>query len=215
MSKNIKTISPDFSIERSHSGIVCGIDEVGRGPLAGPVLSACVHIPNINKDHDVWNVIKDSKKLTVKKREALFIQIRELTDYGIGMASHDEIDQINIHQATLLAMKRAFESMLKHSDIMPDVAIVDGKFTPDIRCETQAVIKGDTKSISIAAASILAKVTRDRIMSRLDGEHPYYGWSRNSGYGTAEHMNALNSYGASPYHRQSFAPVKKVIENKV
>lgn len=214
MSKISKIDKPSFTIENTNKGLVCGIDEVGRGPLAGPVLAACVHIPDTFKDNSIWDTVRDSKKLSVKKRETLFIQIRELSSYGIGMATHSEIDNINIHQATLLAMKRAYESMIKHSDIKVDMALIDGKFTPGLDCEMQAIIKGDTVSISIAAASILAKVTRDRIMNRLDNEHPFYGWSRNSGYGTAEHIAALQSHGASPYHRQTFAPVKRVLENK-
>ena len=189
---------------------LCGIDEVGRGPLCGPVVSACVHIPPETLDNPLWDSINDSKKISAIKREKLFEPLKELCFYGIAEASAQEIDQINIHHATLLAMKRAFEDMLDRNDIAPKTALIDGKFAPDLPCATQTVIKGDSASLSIAAASIIAKVTRDRLMSKLHEEYPHYGWDTNSGYGTKVHMEGLQSHGLTPFHRLSFAPCAKL-----
>ena len=181
---------------------ICGIDEVGRGPLAGPVMAACVVIPEEAKQLSFWELITDSKKLSAKKRESLFPFLIETCSYGIGTCSAQEIDTLNIHHATLLAMKRAYQEM----DAETDQALVDGKFCPDIPCHAEAVVKGDSKHLEIAAASIIAKVTRDRIMTELDEQFPHYGWARNAGYGTAEHLNAIREYGITEHHRQSFAP---------
>jgi ribonuclease HII len=182
---------------------VCGIDEVGRGPLAGSVVSACVYIPEENLDNPVWTEITDSKKISATKREKLFEPIKDLCFYGIAEATCKEIDQLNIHHATLLAMKRAYEAM--NSEI-PTLALIDGKFPPDLPCKTQTVIKGDGLSLSIGAASILAKVTRDREMKKLHENHPHYGWDTNAGYGTKTHMQGLETHGLTPFHRLSFAP---------
>ena len=192
---------------------LCGIDEVGRGPLCGPVVSACVHIPTENLDNPLWDSINDSKKISAIKREKLFEPLKELCFYGIAEASAQEIDQINIHHATLLAMKRAFHDMLDRNGIAPKTALIDGKFAPDLSCATQTVIKGDSTSLSIAAASIIAKVTRDRLMTKLHGEYPHYGWDTNSGYGTKAHMDGLQSHGLTPFHRLSFAPCAKIKAN--
>lgn len=181
---------------------LCGIDEVGRGPLAGPVVSACVLIKAKTADNPLWQNVTDSKKLSVKKREEIFEFITENSFYGLAEASVEEIDKLNIHHATLLAMKRAFDTMPEK----PELALVDGKFSPDLSCETQTVIKGDSLSVSIAAASIVAKVTRDRLMARLHEEHPYYAWDRNAGYGTKAHLEGLSRHGITPHHRLSFAP---------
>ncbi|HPD82440.1 MAG TPA: ribonuclease HII [Alphaproteobacteria bacterium] len=205
---------------------VCGIDEVGRGPLAGPVVSACVFIPEENLDNPIWQNITDSKKISTMKREKLFEPIKELCVYGIAEATCQEIDQLNIHHATLLAMKRAYLSMLsfRRSEAIGGIlsvdghlrsldyarddilALIDGKFAPKIACKTQTVIKGDNLSLSIGAASILAKVTRDRLMAQLHRIHPHYGWDRNAGYGTKIHMEGLKTHGITPHHRLSFAP---------
>ncbi len=205
---------------------VCGIDEVGRGPLCGPVTSACVHIPAENLDNPLWQEITDSKKISAIKREKLFEPIKELCFFGIAEASAQEIDQLNIHHATLLAMKRAYQNLLsfRRSEAIGGIlsfddylislgfarddvtALIDGKFAPDIPCSTQTVIKGDSLSLSIGAASIIAKVTRDRLMTKLHHDYPHYAWDRNAGYGTKAHMEGLESHGLTPFHRLSFAP---------
>jgi ribonuclease HII len=203
--------TPDLSIEKQYNAPVCGIDEVGRGPLAGPVLSACVYIPEYTHDMAFWDQVTDSKKISTKKREVLFLDIRKNCAFGFGLASVDEIDTLNIHHATLLAMRRAYQNMLDEFEVRPNTALIDGKFAPELRCNSETITKGDTKSLSIAAASILAKVTRDRIMRKLHNEFPHYGWESNSGYGTAEHLAGIEKHGVTEYHRQSFAPVKRAL----
>lgn len=193
----------DLFCETPFSGPVCGIDEVGRGPLAGPVMAACVLIPEDTQPLSFWAEITDSKKLSAKKREALFPLITGHTLWGLGEASAQEIDTLNIHHATLLAMRRAYQAA---GLPLPHRVLVDGKFCPDLPCPAQAVVKGDSKHVQIAAASILAKVTRDRLMADLDETYPAYGWTRNAGYGTAEHRKAIETHGITPHHRKSFAP---------
>ena len=183
---------------------ICGIDEVGRGPLAGPVMAAAVIIPEESRGLEFWAQITDSKKLSAKKREMLFPLIQQHTIWGLGECSAAKIDDLNIHRATLLAMKRAFDAL--HT--MPDQALVDGKFCPDIPCPAEAVIKGDNKHLEIAAASILAKVTRDALMKKLHEEFPHYGWNTNAGYGSQKHRDAILQHGITPHHRKSFAPCK-------
>ncbi len=185
---------------------LCGIDEVGRGPLCGPVVSACAYIPPENLDNPIWDSINDSKKISAIKREKLFEPLKEFCLYGIAEASAQEIDELNIHHATLLAMKRAYASMIENNNTPIETALIDGKFAPDLPCATQTVIKGDGLSISIAAASIIAKVTRDRFMTQLHDDYPHYGWNSNAGYGTKVHMEGLQSHGLTPFHRLSFAP---------
>lgn len=185
---------------------VCGIDEVGRGPLVGPVMAACAFIPTDKLDHPVWKEVTDSKKLSIHKREYLFEIIKDRCVFVVAEASAEEIDTLNIHHATLLAMKRAYESMSKTDAAL---ALVDGKFAPKISCKTHTVIKGDSQSLSIAAASILAKVTRDRYMLKLHEEFPHYGWATNAGYGTEEHMNGIAAHGITQHHRKSFAPCRE------
>ena len=184
---------------------VCGIDEVGRGPLVGPVVSACVYIPEENLDNPLWAEITDSKKISAVKRKKLFEPLKELCVFGLAEASPQEIDALNIHHATLLAMKRAYEDMIAKG-VQIETVLVDGKFAPDLPCSIQTVIKGDSLSLSIGAASIVAKVTRDRMMAELAQEYPYYAWERNSGYGTKAHMEGLQAHGLTPHHRMSFAP---------
>lgn len=208
MSKLALKQTPDFSIEQEYDGLVVGIDEAGRGPLAGPVVAACAYISAEVANAPFVSVLNDSKKLTAKKRELLEPQIIELCPHGLGICSAEEIDTLNIHQATLLAMRRAYHAMLDKFDVQPDAALIDGKFTPNLPCEAQAVIKGDGRSCSIAAASILAKVHRDRLMLAYHEEHPHYGWDRNAGYGTKAHIEGLNTHGVTVYHRKSFAPVR-------
>jgi ribonuclease HII len=190
---------PDFSIENTYQGIIAGIDEVGRGPWAGPVVAAAV----ILKQSLVPEGINDSKKLNALKREALYDQIREVAEVGIGVVSVEEIDKINIGKATKLAMLRALEQL----KIVPQVVLVDGNQPIQVPCIVQTVIKGDSISLSIAAASIIAKVTRDRMMRELAKEFPVYGWERNVGYGTKAHIQAIEDYGITSHHRKSFKPV--------
>lgn len=183
--------------------ITCGIDEVGRGPLAGPVLAAAVILPDTLPDF--FAQVTDSKKLNHSKREALFQPIMDCCQVGIGQASVEEIDQINILQATFLAMRRAFDAL----PVRPDHALVDGNRAPKLDCaRIETVIGGDALIPAIAAASIIAKVTRDRLMTRLCEEFPGYGWSGNAGYGTKRHLEALSKLGVTVHHRRSFAPVR-------
>lgn len=217
----------EMNFDHHFSSPVCGIDEVGRGPLAGPVVTACAFIPEENLDHPVWAHVQDSKKLTRKKRESLFDTIAANCIFGLAEASAEEIDTLNIHHATLLAMGRSFEAMIQFGSppfIPPQaggrseatggsnmMALIDGKFIPpSLPCPAQAIIKGDSKSLCIAAASILAKVTRDRLMERLHQDFPVYGWERNAGYGTAEHLEAIRQNGITSHHRKSFAPCKNL-----
>jgi ribonuclease HII len=185
--------------------VMAGVDEVGRGPLAGPVIAAAVIL-------DPENPIKglmDSKKISEKKRNILAIEIREKAlTWAIGRAEHDEIDSINILQASLLAMKRAVESL----SIKPELVMVDGLHCPDIIYKVKAVIKGDSKIPAISAASIIAKVARDNEMIALDSKFPGYGFSRHKGYPTKMHVTALKKLGVSSIHRKSFAPVKQLLE---
>ncbi len=183
--------------------IVCGVDEAGRGPLAGPVCAACVVLPT----GMVIEGVNDSKKLTEKKRDALYDVIKEQAlDYGIAFASEKEIDEINILQATFLAMRRAVESL---TVLTPDIALIDGNKTPGLSIAERSVIKGDAKSANIAAASILAKVTRDRYMLEMAEKYPEYQFQKHKGYGTKLHYEMIEKYGVSPIHRKTF--LKKIL----
>ncbi len=178
-------------------GYVCGIDEVGRGPLAGPVVAGAVILP---KDCKIL-YLNDSKKLTAKKREELYdVIMKEAVAVGIGYASPARIDEINILQATYEAMREAISKL----PIQPDVLLNDAVKIPGVNIPQVPIIKGDAKSISIAAASIVAKVTRDRLMEEYDAHIPEYGFASNKGYGSAQHIEALKKYGPSPIHRRSF-----------
>jgi ribonuclease HII len=185
---------------------LCGIDEVGRGPLAGPVTSACVMIKPDSLENPLWQTITDSKKLTAKKREMLHDFIMENAWVGLAELPPQDIDRLNIHHATLAAMKKAYEAMYATCPQAPQLALIDGKFSPALPCKTQTVVKGDSLSISIGAASIIAKVTRDRQMAALHDKYPHYGWNSNAGYGTKVHMEGLERHGVTPHHRLSFAP---------
>ncbi|MEH0018903.1 MAG: ribonuclease HII [Desulfobacter sp.] len=183
---------------------IAGTDEAGRGPLAGPVVSAAVILP---PGFDCPE-ITDSKKLSEKKRDALFPLIEEKAlAVGVGIADHEEIDRINILQASLLSMKRAVECLKP----APDYLLIDGKFTIDCDLPQEAIVKGDAKSISIAAASIIAKVTRDRIMAELSIRYPAYEFHRHKGYPTKAHKAALRAHGPCPVHRKSFRGVKELV----
>ncbi|MDY5558817.1 MAG: ribonuclease HII [Candidatus Heritagella sp.] len=182
---------------------VCGVDEAGRGPLAGPVCAAAVILPA----GLVIEGVNDSKKLSEKKREELFPVICEKAlAYGIGWADEREIDEINILQATYRAMKRAVESL----PLTADYALIDGNRMPPLAIPGTTIVKGDALSMSIAAASILAKVSRDRVMVQFSREYPQYGFEQHKGYGTAAHVQALREYGPCPLHRQSF--LQKILE---
>lgn len=176
---------------------VCGVDEAGRGPLAGPVCAAAVILP----EGVIIDGVNDSKKLSEKKRESLFDVIREQTlSYSIAYATVDEIEEINILNATMLAMRRAIDGL----DIKADYAMIDGNKIPPIDIDAECIVKGDAKSMSIACASILAKVSRDRLLYKYAEEYPMYGFDKHKGYGTKVHREAILKYGPCPYHRKSF-----------
>lgn len=177
--------------------IVCGVDEAGRGPLAGPVCAAAVILP----DHTEIPGLNDSKKLTDKKRRELFPVIQEAAiAYGVGFASEAEIDQLNILQATFLAMQRALDQLA----VRPDIALIDGNQEKDFGVPVKTVVKGDSLSANIAAASVLAKVSRDDVMMKMAGQYPAYGFEIHKGYGTKAHYEALRKYGPCPIHRMTF-----------
>lgn len=183
--------------------LICGVDEAGRGPLAGEVVAAAVVLGG-----NVIDGLRDSKKLSPKQRAKLAVIIRdECLAFGVGLATVEEIDQFNIRQATMFAMQRAVNDIV----VCPDKVLVDGDFTPDFPYPAEALIGGDNISPEIMAASILAKTTRDEMMTVLDGKYPQYGFIRHKGYGTPEHLSALKEHGACPAHRKSFAPVKSVM----
>ena len=186
-----------FEHKYEHLGYLCGIDEVGRGPLAGPVVACAVILP---KDCDIL-YINDSKKLSAKKREELYDEIMEkAVSIGIGMASHERIDEINILQATYEAMREAISKL----NPKPDILLNDAVNIPLVDIRQVPIIKGDAKSISIGAASIIAKVTRDRLMEQYDEMYPGYGFASNKGYGSAEHIEQIKKSGPCPIHRRSF-----------
>lgn len=183
--------------------VVAGIDEAGRGPLAGPVVAAAVVLPPGRPGRDLAAVVRDSKQLAVGQRLVLAQKIRAAAAIGLGAASVAEIERLNILQATFLAMRRAVLALPQPATFV----LVDGnRLPPGLGCDGEAVIGGDAGCASIAAASILAKVTRDRAMARLAAVYPGYGWERNAGYGTAEHRDALARLGPTPHHRRGFAP---------
>ena len=192
---------PDYSLEKElHDkgyDIICGVDEAGRGPLCGPVYAAACILP----DGLVIEGLNDSKKLTEKKREKLFDVIKaEAVAYCIAYATVEEIDELNILEADLLAMRRAIDGLAVKSDI----ALIDGNISRDFQIPAIAVVKGDAKSMNIAAASVLAKVARDRACIELDRQYPQYNIAKHKGYGTKDHMDALRKYGPSPIHRKKF-----------
>jgi ribonuclease HII len=194
---------PSFKLERPHPTPIVGVDEAGRGPLAGPVVAAAV-ILNRRK---VPKGIDDSKKLCAKRREDLCGAIRLVAQVGVGIASVEEIDRINIFQATMLAMARAVEAL----GVAPAMVLVDGNALPKWPHPSTAIIGGDALCLSIAAASIVAKHERDRIMIEHDRDHPGYGWASNKGYGTVDHRAALTRLGPTSLHRRSFGPVAQLM----
>jgi len=200
---------PDFAIERRCDGLVCGIDEAGRGPLAGPVVAAAVVLDPRRFPRGLRDGLDDSKVLTRDERENCYWALRRCAALGaarigVGAASVREIDGINILRAALLAMTRAVCVL----GVRPDTALVDGTIAPALACAVRTIVKGDALSFSIAAASVVAKVTRDRIMRGLAPRYPGYGWDTNVGYATPEHGEAIRRLGVTRHHRHSFAPVR-------
>jgi ribonuclease HII len=205
---------PDFSLEFEHEGFVVGIDEAGRGPWAGPVVAGAAVLDPDQLSADWLSGLDDSKKLKPARREALFERLSAGPGavLGVGIAGVDEIDDHNILQATFIAMRRAYDDLSEKLGRAPDFALIDGTHVPPgWPCDAAAIIKGDGKSLSIAAASIVAKVTRDRMMAELDAEFPGYGWANNAGYGTRQHHDALLALGVTPHHRKSYKPIRKIL----
>jgi ribonuclease HII len=200
--------TPDFCFEldaqRRGYSVICGIDEAGRGPWAGPVVAAAVVLDPAR----IPRGLNDSKKLNETTRAKLFGEIMECAVVGIGIADEARIDRDNILAATLWAMAEA----VGHLAIKPELALVDGNRPPKLFCQVQTIVAGDAKSLSIAAASIIAKVTRDRLMLEMHAKYPAYGFARHKGYGTAEHHAVLLAQGPCPHHRKSFKPIAKLLQ---
>lgn len=205
--RETKTIRvPDlFATAAQRDGVICGIDEAGRGPLAGPVVAAAVILLPAARGLP----LNDSKKLDAAQRESLFAALQPCAVIGIGQASVEEIDRINILQATFLAMQRAFGALPQP----PGLALIDGNRAPRLPCLVETIVGGDGIEPAIAAASIVAKVTRDRLMVALDALDPRYGFARHKGYGTAAHLESLVVHGPGPHHRLSFAPLKRSVDD--
>ncbi|MDP4840839.1 MAG: ribonuclease HII [Alphaproteobacteria bacterium] len=212
---------PDFSFEQEayetlkYKGFIAGVDEAGCGPWAGPVVAGAVVFLNFKTvPVDLLSLVDDSKKLTAKRREKAYNLLKAYEGIhcyiGCGQTSEGEIDRINIRQRALLAMARAVENLPQQ----PDFALVDGICAPSLNCPLQTLKKGDGRSFSIAAASIIAKVTRDTLMKDLALRYPHYGWETNAGYGTKTHQEGLLRHGVTPHHRRSFAPVAKLYKNE-
>ncbi len=197
-------LSPDWSFEALYDGTVCGVDEAGRGPLAGPVVASAV----ILDPHNLPKGLNDSKALSATRREHMLNEIMDKASVSIGIAEPEEIDRINILAASMTAMSRAVAGLPRE----PIAALIDGNRMPDLRVPGQAIVKGDARSLSIAAASIVAKVTRDRLMVLADRRYPGYGFAGHKGYPTNAHREALERLGACPIHRRSYAPVKAVLQ---
>ena len=216
---------PDFALEHrlrddlgpaAGTPVIIGIDEAGRGPWAGPVLAAAVWLDAARCPEALRTGLDDSKALTATQRDDLYGRLHDAARdggaaIGVGRAAADEIDAVNILRASLRAMARAAEALAAALGRAPDGALVDGRQVPDLACPARAVIKGDAASLSIAAASVVAKVARDREMADLAARHPGYGWERNRGYGTAEHRAALARLGVTPEHRRSFRPIREAL----
>lgn len=200
--------NPNFDFELAQSGIVAGVDEAGRGPLCGPVVAGAVIFPDKNIEIPV--VIRDSKQMSAGMRDAAYDWITHNTIWATGQCTPAEIDELNILWASMRAMERAVDALA----LQPDFCLVDGNRVPAGLCGA-AVVKGDAKSLSIAAASIVAKVTRDRYMHELAQKYPEYNWEKNAGYPTPEHLQAIKKYGINEHYRKSFGPVKKILEKGV
>ena len=204
----------DWKEEAKYQGLIAGIDEAGRGPWVGPVVAAAVTFHTHNINPILLNALNDSKKLSAKKREELYELLKQEAqngklNYGIGEASAQEIDDMNILQATFLAMRRAVEELPQ----IPDMAIIDGNRQPkEFPCPSVTLIKGDATSYSVAAASIIAKVYRDRLMTELARQYPGYGFEKNAGYGTKSHIEGLQKFGITPEHRKSYRPIAEMLK---
>ena len=206
---------PNFSIEEEINSPVIGLDEVGRGPLAGPVISCGCHFKNYTIINDLKDFIGDSKKLSAKKRELSFkflqnLKKQNIIDFHLGIANVEEIDNLNILEATKLSMKRVVDKFnLKNAQL-----IIDGNFSLNYKSyKEKSIIKGDNKSLSIAAASIIAKVHRDRLMKKLSIKFQDFGWEKNAGYGTKKHIENIHRFGPTIHHRKTFEPIKSLIHN--
>ncbi|MDL2295193.1 ribonuclease HII [Lachnospiraceae bacterium OttesenSCG-928-E19] len=196
---------PDFSIEKEcDAKLIAGVDEAGRGPLCGPVVAAAVIFPN--HDIEIPVVIADSKKMTHKQRVAALEWIKQNTIWAVGQCSPAEIDELNILWASMLAMERAVENL----SLTPEISLIDGNRVPK-NLNGIAVVRGDAKSLSVAAASIIAKETRDQIMSELSARYPEYGWDKNAGYPTASHLIAIEKYGINKHYRKTYRPIKSIL----
>ncbi len=197
-------ITPTFELEETFPGYVAGIDEAGRGTWAGPVVASAV----ILNQNCTPAGLRDSKTLTEKRREELALALWKCARIGVGIATVEEIDRLNILKATYLAMQRAAAAL----PVRPKTILVDGKYAPRFACAAYPVVKGDSKSLSIAAASIIAKTTRDRMMLELSRSFPFYGWEKNKGYGAKAHQDGLHKHGITPHHRRTFAPIRTLLE---
>jgi ribonuclease HII len=197
------TFRHENALGRKTGAVICGVDEAGRGPLAGPVVACAAILPLSGLATQLLGALDDSKRLTGEVREEVAVKLRVKAIWALGEASVEEIDRFNILRATFMAMRRAFEKL----PVAPLHAIIDGNMKPGLPCEETTIVEGDHLSYSIAAASILAKVARDKMMRELHLEHPRYGWEHNAGYGTPEHRAAIDAYGLTPHHRVSFRPV--------
>lgn len=206
---------PSFRFELRCEGRVAGIDEAGRGPLAGPVYAAAAIIDRTRAARKLLRMIDDSKKLSHEQREEAYeaMIVSGVVQFAIAEASVEEIDRINILQATFLAMRRALQALAEQPEVvLPDVVLVDGnRAPPSLGCRAETIVGGDAHSYSIAAASIFAKVARDRYMTKLAETFPGYGWESNRGYGSAQHLDALTLLGPTPHHRMSFAPLNRLV----
>ena len=206
---------PSFRYELLCEGRVAGIDEAGRGPLAGPVVAAVAVIDRTAAKRKLLKLINDSKKLVVEDREAAYeaMVASGIVQFAVAEASVEEIDRINILQATFLAMRRALQALAEQPEVvLPDIVLIDGnQVPPRLGCRAETIVGGDARSYSIAAASIFAKVTRDRYMAQLAETFPGYGWETNRGYGSQEHLDALGRLGPTPHHRMSFAPLNRLL----
>lgn len=204
---------PDFALEAAHEGLVCGVDEAGRGPLAGPVVAAAAVLERARLPAALRDGLADSKTLSAARREALLVALdgTEAARLSVAVVAVEEIERLNILGATLAGMTRAVAGLGAPA---PTLALVDGNRPPALvgGCAVRCVVGGDGRSLSIAAASIVAKVTRDRLMAELDARFPGYGWASNQGYGTAGHLAALDRLGPTRHHRRGFAPVRRALE---
>ena len=196
-------IMPDYALENAAGGVVAGVDEAGRGPWAGPVVAGAAILDLSKMPAVLVAKLDDSKRISAATRELLFAGLQASATTSVGIASVAEIDRLNILAATMLAMQRAVAGL----SLSPDLVLVDGNRSPVLDYPVQTVVKGDSRSFSIAAASIMAKVTRDRMMAKLAREFPGYGWETNQGYGTAAHRDGLDRLGVTVHHRRSFKPV--------